>query len=231
MSENAGQPRRVVFLGPPGAGKGTHATWLAQQGAMLHLSTGDMLRAAVREGTELGSKAKQFMDAGKLVPDALIIDMLFETLSERGGEATSGWILDGFPRTEPQAMALDERLDAKGEQLDAVLLFDVDADELVERLSSRLTCKSCSAIYNRRLRPPEVEGVCDRCGGDVVQRADDEPAAVRKRLEVYADQTAPLIDYYDQRGKLLRIDAARSIEEVRGAVVRHLGIGHGGIEH
>ncbi|MCA8972724.1 MAG: adenylate kinase [Planctomycetes bacterium] len=231
MSENAGQPRRVVFLGPPGAGKGTHATWLAQQGAMLHLSTGDMLRAAVREGTELGSQAKQFMDAGKLVPDALIIDMLFETLSARGGEAASGWILDGFPRTEPQAVALDERLDAKGEQLDAVLLFDVDSDELVERLSSRLTCKGCSAIYNRRLRPPEVEGVCDRCGGNVVQRADDEPAAVRKRLEVYADQTAPLIDYYDQRGKLLRIDAARSIEEVRGAVLRHLGIGHTETEH
>lgn len=232
MGANSKKARRVVFLGPPGAGKGTHATWLAGQGALLHLSTGDMLRAAVREGTELGAAAKQFMDSGRLVPDSLIIDMLFETLGKRGEEAAGGWILDGFPRTEPQAAALDARLEAAGEELDAVLLFDVEAEELVARLSSRLTCKNCGAIYNRRLQPPEVDGVCDRCGGDVVTRADDEASAVRKRLEVYEDQTAPLIGYYDQCGKLLRIDAARTIEEVRAAVLRKLDLGDrfGGFE-
>lgn len=208
--------RRVVFLGPPGAGKGTHATWLAEHRGLLHLSTGDMLRAAVREGTELGAQAKSFMDAGKLVPDSLIIDMLFATMTERG--ADDGWILDGFPRTGPQAEALDARLSERGEALDAVLLFEVESEELVQRLSSRLTCKNCGAIYNRRLKAPSVEGVCDRCGGEVITRADDQPEAVRKRLDVYAEQTAPLIEYYESRDKLLVIDAAQSIEDVRDAV-------------
>lgn len=225
---------RVVFLGPPGAGKGTHATWLAEHESLLHLSTGDMLRAAVREGTPLGAKAKTFMDAGKLVPDSLIIDLLFETMTARGAGASEsgtlpgqsdsvrGWILDGFPRTEPQAQALDARLEAEGESLDAVLLFEVESDELVERLSSRLTCKNCSAIYNRRLKPPVEDGVCDKCGGEVVTRADDQPDAVRKRLEVYSEQTAPLIDYYENRGKLIRIDAAQSIDAVRKEVAAFL---------
>lgn len=213
--------KKVVFLGPPGAGKGTHATWLADNRSLLHLSTGDMLRAAVREGTELGQQAKGFMDAGKLVPDSLIIDMLFETLEARGG-SSDGFILDGFPRTGPQAEALDARLSERGNALDAVLLFEVESEELVARLSSRLTCKSCGAIYNSRLAPPSVEGVCDKCGGEVVTRADDQPEAVRKRLEVYAEQTAPLIEYYKSRDKLLVIDAAQSIEDVRAAVTARL---------
>ena len=213
--------RRVVFLGPPGAGKGTHATWFAEHDGYLHLSTGDMLRAAVRAGTELGLRAKGFMDAGKLVPDELIIDMLFDSLQGSSQAAASHaecWILDGFPRTVAQAEALDARLEAQGAPLDGVLLFDVPNDELVERLSARLTCTSCGAIYNRRMHLPAEDGICDRCGAEVITRADDQVDAVRQRLEVYATQTAPLIGYYEQRGLLIRIDAAQDVGSVRAEV-------------
>ena len=202
--------RRIVFLGPPGAGKGTHAKWLAQQYGLQHISTGDMLRAAVRAGTDAGKKAQEFMDGGRLVPDELIIELLFDGMSDEG------WILDGFPRTVPQAEALSARLEAAGAALDAVLLFKVPDAELIERLSSRLTCKGCGAIYNRRHAAPAKDGVCDHCGGAVITRADDEASAVQQRLEVYVAQTRPLVQHYEKQDLLVRINANREIETIRG---------------
>ena len=166
--------RRIVFLGPPGAGKGTHAQWLGEQYGLQHISTGEMLREAVRADTDAGKQAKSFMDAGRLVPDELIIELLFDGMSDEG------WILDGFPRTVPQAEALTARLEAAGARLDAVLLFNVPDAELIERLSSRLTCKGCGAIYNRRNAAPTKDRVCDNCGSEVITRADDEASAVRQ---------------------------------------------------
>ncbi len=202
---------RVIFLGPPGAGKGTHAVGLAKAIGISHLSTGDMLRAAVKAGTPLGIEAKGYMEAGKLVPDALIIDLLFESM----GDESKGWILDGFPRTVPQAEALGTRLETAGIQLDGVILFEVPDQVLVERISSRLSCPSCGAVFNRITQPPAKEGTCDRCGADLVTRKDDAPEAVTQRLVVYKDQTAPLIAYYEDQGKLTRVDANRDIGEIR----------------
>jgi len=203
---------RVVFLGPPGAGKGTHASWLAQNRGIQHLSTGDMLRAAVREQTTLGLKAKSYMDAGTLVPDELMIDMLFERMS------AEGWILDGFPRTVPQAEALDDRLSRRNAGLDVVVLFEVGRDELIERLTSRLTCSKCGAIFNRRFKPPQVEGVCDVCGEEVVTRPDDRVEAVTERLRVYEESTSPLVDYYEASGRLARVAGERPLEEIRAEI-------------
>ena len=203
--------KRVIFLGPPGAGKGTHAVGLAKDLGISHLSTGDMLRASVKAGTSLGVEAKGYMDAGKLVPDALIIDLLFESM----GDEESGWILDGFPRTVPQAEALGERLGKEGQDVEGVILFDVPDPILVERISSRLSCPSCGAVYNRLTQPPAKEGICDRCGSELVTRKDDRPEAVTQRLEVYQNQTAPLIAYYKDQGKLIQVDANREIREIR----------------
>jgi len=206
---------RVVFLGPPGAGKGTHAIEIAQARGLAHLSTGDMLRAAVREGTETGKLAQTYMDRGELIPDDVMIDVIFDRLAKADG---GGWILDGFPRTLPQAEALDRRLDERGEQLDGVILFEVPDEELVERLSARLTCSSCGAVFNRRTSPPQVDGVCDACGGELITRPDDQPEAVAKRLDVYAKSTEPLIGYYEAAGKLFRLDALGEISAIRGRI-------------
>lgn len=203
--------KRVIFLGPPGAGKGTHAVGLAKDLGISHLSTGDMLRAAVKAGTPLGQEAKGYMEAGKLVPDALIIDLLFESM----GNDDRGWILDGFPRTVPQAEALGKRLASEGQELDGVILFEVPDQVLIERISSRLSCPSCGAVYNRLTQPPEKEGICDRCGAQLVTRKDDAPEAVSHRLEVYQEQTAPLIAWYADQGKLIRVDANREIGAIR----------------
>lgn len=202
---------RVIFLGPPGAGKGTHAVGLAKDLGISHLSTGDMLRAAVKAGTPLGIEAKGYMEAGKLVPDTLIIDLLFESMGDDG----AGWILDGFPRTVPQAEALGARLEEAGKELEGVILFEVPDQVLVERISSRLSCPSCGAVFNRSTLPPAKEGICDRCGADLVTRKDDQPEAVTQRLEVYQRQTSPLIAYYEEQGKLIRVDANRAIEDIR----------------
>jgi adenylate kinase len=202
--------KRVIFLGPPGAGKGTHALGLAKDVGIPHLSTGDMLRASVKAGTPLGLEAKGYMEAGKLVPDALIIDLLFEFMGDEG----KGWILDGFPRTVPQAEALGERMGRENQSLDGVILFDVPDHVLVDRISSRLSCPECGAVFNRLTQPPASECVCDRCGTALVTRKDDAPKAVAQRLEVYEEQTAPLIAYYEDQGKLIRVDANREIEEI-----------------
>ncbi len=203
---------RCVFLGAPGAGKGTQAKRVAEAKRLAHISTGDMLREQVRSGSALGAEAKSFMDAGKLVPDQLIIDMVRQRI--RQPDAAAAWILDGFPRTLPQAEALDSNLSG-AEALTHVISFAVPEDVLVGRLAGRRTCSNCGAIWHVEHRPTEQDGVCDRCGGELVQRSDDRPEAVGKRLEVYKSQTAPLLAYYRERNILREIDADRSPDVVQ----------------
>lgn len=204
---------RAVFLGAPGAGKGTQAKRLAEVAQAVHISTGDMLRGHVSEGTALGMRAKSFMDAGKLVPDELIIAMVETRIAQP--DAKSAWILDGFPRTLPQAEALDRSLgDAPGRRLSHVIYFSVPESILIGRLSGRRTCGSCGAIWHVETHPTRKAGVCDACGGDLVQRSDDRPEAIGKRLEVYRAQTEPLLGYYRSRNTLREIDANRSPETI-----------------
>lgn len=203
---------RVIFLGPPGAGKGTQAAKIREKYVVAHISTGDILRANVKEGTELGRKAKEFMNAGKLVPDTVIIDMMRDRLQEP--DCANGFILDGFPRTVPQAEALDRLLGDLELKLDASILFNVDDEIVVERLSGRRMCRQCGTIYHATFHPTKVEGVCDACGGEIYQRDDDREEVIRNRLSVYHDQTAPLIDYYREKGLLKDVDASGSSDAV-----------------
>ncbi len=199
----------LVFLGPPGAGKGTQAKRLAQELKLKHISTGDILREAVKEGTPLGKKAKEYMDRGELVPDELIIALIEEVVPDSGGV-----ILDGFPRTLEQAKALDAMFEKKGLSIDKVILFDAPDDAIVERLSGRRSCPSCGAVYHVKFNPPKENELCDTCGTKLVQREDDREEVVRKRLEVYRKQTAPLIEYYEAKGLLVRLDASKDIASV-----------------
>lgn len=203
---------RVIFLGPPGAGKGTQAAKIRETHEVAHISTGDILRANVKQGTALGCRAKEFMNAGKLVPDEVIIGMMKERLQEP--DCRNGFILDGFPRTVPQAVALDQLLSDLDLKLDASILFNVDDEVVVERLSGRRMCRRCGKIYHATFHPTEVEGVCDACGGEIYQRDDDREEVIRNRLSVYHDQTAPLIDYYRQKGLLHDVDASGSSDAV-----------------
>ena len=189
----------VILFGPPGAGKGTQGDLLAASAGLRKISTGDLLREAVRDGTELGKKAKTFMDAGELVPDAVILGLVQETLSANGASALRGFILDGFPRTLPQAQALDEMLHTIGQPIQGVLMLDVADDVIVKRLSGRMSCPQCGAVYNEFYDPPKHAGICDKCGTALVQRKDDNAETVKRRLDVYRQQTAPVLDYY--RGK------------------------------
>ena len=199
----------LVFLGPPGAGKGTQAKMLSQELGLIHISTGDILRSAVEKRTPLGVKAKEYMDRGELVPDDLIIALIEEVLPQQGG-----FVLDGFPRTVAQAKALDRLLDRKGMNLSAVILFDVPDDTVVERLSGRRICPRCGAVYHIRYNPPREDEICDRCGAKLIQREDDREEVIRKRLSVYREQTAPLVEYYSERDILVKLDASRPIEEI-----------------
>jgi len=199
----------LVFLGPPGAGKGTQAKLLSQRMGFLHLSTGDLLREAVKNQTPLGRKAKEYMDRGELVPDELIVQLIEETLPKDGNV-----ILDGFPRTVNQALALEEMLKVKGEKISKVLFFDVPDEVIVDRLSGRRVCSKCGAVYHVKYNPPKVEGVCDLCGGSLVQRDDDKEEVVRKRLEVYRKQTQPLVEFYQERGIIYKLDAGKGVEEL-----------------
>ena len=201
--------KNLVFLGPPGAGKGTQAKRLARDLGLVHISTGDILREAVKNQTPLGRKAKEYMDRGELVPDDLIIALIEEVMPPEGGV-----IFDGFPRTIAQAEALDQMLSRKGFKLDAVILFDVPDEVVVERLSGRRVCPSCGAVYHIKFNPPKEDEICDKCGTKLVQREDDREEVVRNRLEVYRKQTAPLIEYYEGKGILIRLDASKDIEEV-----------------
>lgn len=199
----------LVFLGPPGAGKGTQAKLLSQRMGFLHLSTGDLLREAVKNQTPLGKKAKEYMDRGELVPDELIVQLIEETMPKDGNV-----ILDGFPRTVNQALALEEMLKVKGEKISKVLFFDVPDEVIIDRLSGRRVCSKCGAVYHVKYNPSKVEGVCDLCGGTLVQRDDDKEEVVRKRLEVYRKQTQPLVEFYQERGIIYKLDAGKGVEEL-----------------
>jgi adenylate kinase len=203
---------RLVLVGPPGAGKGTQAQFIAAQFAIPKISTGDIFRANVSEGTELGMTAKKYMDAGDLVPDEVTSAMVRERLKE--DDAVDGFLLDGFPRTVPQAETLDEILGGFDVDLDVVLELVVDDEEVIRRLSGRRTCRTCGHIWHVDFDPPTREGICDDCGGELFQRDDDKPDTVRHRLEVYAEQTAPLIAFYAEKGVLVGIDATGPVDDV-----------------
>ena len=210
-----------ILLGPPGAGKGTQAKLMIDKWKVPQVSTGDILRAAVREGTALGVEAKGFMDSGGLVPDRVVIGIIAERLKEE--DATDGFILDGFPRTIPQAQALQGILDDLGRNIDHVISIEVDDEELVARLTGRRMCKGCGESFHIVFNPSAKEGVCDRCNGELYQRDDDQEETIRQRLAVYSDQTQPLIAYYEKQGKLRRIDGTGSIEAIFSRVLEAAG--------
>ena len=203
----------IILLGPPGAGKGTQAKFLEDTFKIVQLSTGDMLRAAVKSGSELGKQAKEIMEAGKLVPDTLVINLISERIDQ--SDAKNGYILDGFPRTVPQAEALDTMLAEKGQKLDHVIEMKVVDDVLVERICGRYSCAKCGAGYHDSFQKPKVAGVCDGCGGsEFKRRADDNAETVKTRLAQYHDQTAPILPYYQGKGILKAVDGMAEIGEV-----------------
>ncbi len=210
----------IIMLGPPGAGKGTQAKMLVEEFGIPQISTGDMLRAAVAEGTELGKKAKEYMDRGQLVPDEVVIGIVRERLSKP--DCHKGFILDGFPRTVPQAEALDKILQEMGKRIDCVINIVVPDEEILKRLTGRRTCRKCGAMYHVEFNPPKKEGVCDKCGGELYQRDDDKEETIRKRLEVYKAQTEPLVDYYKKKGVLVDIDGTKSIQEIYQDILKVL---------
>ena len=203
---------RLVLVGPPGAGKGTQAQFISAHLGIPKISTGDIFRANVSQGTELGQEAKKFMDAGDLVPDEITIGMVVSRLEE--DDARKGFLLDGFPRNVPQAKTFNDLLLAAGTPLDVVLELVVDDDEVVRRLSGRRTCRSCGHIWHLDFDPPSAQGVCDICGGELFQRDDDKPETIRHRLEVYYEQTAPLVGYYAEARVLVGIDAMGPVDDV-----------------
>ena len=203
----------LILLGPPGAGKGTQAKRLEEKHGFVQLATGDMLRRAVASESPLAQRVKAMMEAGKLVPDDIIIEMIAERIAQP--DAARGFILDGFPRTVPQAEALDQMLAERGQKLDHVILMEVDEATLVDRIAGRFTCQACGASYHERYKRPAVEGVCDVCGStDLVHRADDRPEAIATRLAAYRNQTAPILPYYRARGILRSVDGMAEIDEV-----------------
>ena len=213
---------RLILLGAPGAGKGTVAKMLTQIDGSVQISTGDILRAAVKEGTELGKEAQGYMERGELVPDSLIMGIMEERLQQ--DDCKQGFLLDGFPRTIPQAEELEKLLEKLNITLDGVVNLNVPREVILDRLTTRRTCEDCGAIYNVKSNPPKVEGVCDKCGGKVVQRADETEEAISKRLDVFNEQTAPLVDFYRDKGMLWDINATSS-EEVVKIIKEKLGIG------
>ncbi|PLY01131.1 MAG: adenylate kinase [Desulfuromonas sp.] len=214
---------KLILLGPPGAGKGTQAKMLTEAFGIPQISTGDILRAAVKEGTAMGLKAKSFMDAGALVPDEVVIGIVAERLQKPDCDA--GFILDGFPRTVPQADALGDNLRDLDKNLDAVISLEVDVEALVERLTGRRTCKDCGRGYHVTFDPSKIEGVCDACGGELFQRDDDQEETIRKRLDVYNEQTSPLIDYYAKAGLLKSLDGMQQIDKVQQQMLELLKAG------
>jgi len=213
----------IIFLGAPGAGKGTQSATVAQELGVVHIASGDLFRQALKQGTELGLKAKSYMEKGVLVPDEITIRLVLERMSAPEGEG--GVILDGFPRNLEQAEALDKALAQQAKAIDKVVYIKVSEEELLKRLSGRWVCRDCQAPYHTVNSPPKVWGKCDRCGGELYQRPDDTVDTVKKRLEVYFAQTVPLIDYYAQAGKLLEVDGEGGVDEVGRRVVAALGAG------
>jgi adenylate kinase len=212
---------KLILLGAPGAGKGTVANMLSAIDGSVQISTGDILRAAVKEGTELGKQAEGYMKAGDLVPDERIMGIMKERLKE--DDCKNGYLLDGFPRTIPQAEQLKTMLEEMGEKLDAVVNLDVPREVILDRLTTRRTCTQCNAIYNVKSKPPKVEGVCDECGGPVVQRDDETEEAISSRLDVYNEKTAPLAGFYEKEGILMNVNATSS-EDVVVAIKEKCGL-------
>ncbi|MDO4551987.1 MAG: adenylate kinase [Bacillota bacterium] len=212
---------KLVLLGPPGAGKGTQAVKIAEKYQIPHISTGDIFRKNVKEGTPLGVEAKKYMDKGALVPDELVVALVNDRLAQE--DCRGGFLLDGFPRTVFQAEELDKFLKGEGKALTAVVDLRVDEDELLERMIGRRVCRSCGAPYHVKNMPPKKEGVCDHCGGEVYQRADDTEETVKNRFLVYKEQTMPLVAYYEKAGCLLPIEGTGGPERVFGAIVEALG--------
>ena len=202
----------IILMGPPGAGKGTQAEFIKAAYPIPHISTGDMFRAAVKQQTPMGLEAKKYMDSGKLVPDEVTIGVVKERLAEP--DCAKGFLLDGFPRTVQQAVALDEILSGLNGKIDLVLNIDVPSDVLFDRMAGRVSCEQCKAVYNTKFKAPQKEGTCDKCGGKLIQRADDQPETVKNRLDVYQAQTAPLLDYYSHKGNLQNVDGNRDVKVV-----------------
>ena len=212
---------RIIMLGAPGAGKGTQAKRIAEKYNVPHISTGDIFRENIKNGTELGNKAKAYMEAGDLVPDELVLELVMDRFEKEDCE--NGYVLDGFPRTIPQAEALDEALEAKGQSIDNVIDVDVPDDHIIKRMAGRRTCAHCGAIFHLEHMPPKIEGKCDQCGGHLMMREDDLPDTVIARLKTYHEQTQPLKDYYGAKGLVHSVDGTQDREVVFAEVVKILG--------
>jgi len=211
---------RLILLGPPGAGKGTQAKELVKNHRLLHVSTGDLLRQAVTNQTALGLEAKRYMDAGDLVPDKIVTDLTIERILK--DDAAGGFLLDGFPRTQAQAEALDKELKANNIQLDKVVYFKTSTQVSVERLSGRLVCRNCGNNHHVKNMPPKEEGVCDLCGGELYRRKDDEPETINNRLKVYEEKTRDLIDYYNKQGTLYEVSGDLNVSELNQVLEKNL---------
>ena len=212
---------KIIMLGAPGAGKGTQAKMIADKYQIPHISTGDIFRANISNGTELGKKAKTYMDQGLLVPDELVVDLVVDRVQQ--DDCKKGYILDGFPRTIPQAEALTEALKKLGEKVDFAINVEVPDENIVKRMSGRRACVSCGSTYHIVYNPTKVEGVCDKCGNELILREDDKPETVKKRLDVYHEQTQPLIEYYTNEGVLVEVDGTKDMKDVFSAIVDILG--------
>ena len=212
---------KIIMLGAPGAGKGTQAKMIAAKYGIPHISTGDIFRANIKNGTELGAKAKEYMDKGLLVPDELVVDLVIDRFKEP--DCANGYVLDGFPRTIPQAEALDKALTAIGESVDYAINVEVPDENIIRRMGGRRACVGCGATYHVVYSPTKVEGKCDTCGGDLIIRDDDKPETVKNRLAVYHEQTQPLIDYYTKKGIIAEVDGTQDMKDVFEAIVKILG--------
>ena len=212
---------KIIMLGAPGAGKGTQAKMIAAKYGIPHISTGDIFRANIKNGTELGAKAKEYMDKGLLVPDELVVDLVIDRFKEPDCE--KGYVLDGFPRTIPQAEALDKALSAIGESIDYAINVEVPDENIINRMGGRRACVGCGATYHIKYSPTKVEGKCDTCGADLIIRDDDKPETVKNRLAVYHEQTQPLIDYYTKKGIIADVDGTVDMNDVFNAIVTVLG--------
>ena len=212
---------KIIMLGAPGAGKGTQAKMIAEKYSIPHVSTGDIFRANIKNGTDLGKQAKEYMDAGKLVPDELTVKILLDRVAQ--DDCKNGYVLDGFPRTIPQAEVLEDALNKLGDKIDYAINVDVPDENIVRRMSGRRACLKCGATYHIEHIPPKQEGICDTCGSELVLRDDDKPETVLNRLKVYHDQTQPLIDFYTERNVLKSVDGTRDMKEVFDAIIAILG--------
>ena len=212
---------KIIMLGAPGAGKGTQAKMIAEKCGIPHISTGDIFRANIKNGTELGAKAKEYMDKGLLVPDELVCDLVVDRIQQ--ADCEKGYILDGFPRTIPQAEALENALNAIEQKLDYAIDIDVPDENIINRMSGRRACVGCGATYHVLFNPTKVEGKCDVCGESLILRDDDKPETVKKRLDVYHTQTQPLIDFYTERKVLVEVDGTQSMDQVFDDIMKILG--------